>query len=235
MQTDSLQRNIIITGASGHLGKAACKVFLEKGYHVIATVHETSSLDNIPKHEYLEVKVVNLSDEAETLGFISWALEQYKKIDAALMLAGGFAVGGISDTGMNDINKQIKLNFETAFHIARSLLGPMLEQNEGKLVFIGARPALQAADGKNLLAYGLSKSLLFKLAEYINAESKGKNVTATVIVPSTLDTPPNRESMPQAEASNWVKPAALAEILEWVCSESASTLRETVLKVYNNA
>jgi len=86
-----------------------------------------------------------------------------------------------------------------------------------------------------LIAYSLSKSLLFKLAEYVNEEAKGKNVTATVVVPSTIDTAPNRKSMPNANPDNWVKPEALAEILEFIVSEKGTPLRETVLKVYNNA
>jgi NAD(P)-dependent dehydrogenase (short-subunit alcohol dehydrogenase family) len=86
-----------------------------------------------------------------------------------------------------------------------------------------------------MIAYGLSKSLLFKLADYLNAEAKGKNVTVTVVAPSTLDTELNRKSMPDADPEKWVKPAALAEILEFVVSDSAMPLRETVLKVYNNS
>ena len=94
---------------------------------------------------------------------------------------------------------------------------------------------MSAAQGKGLVAYGLSKSLLFKLAEFLNEDAKGKNVTATVIVPSTLDTPLNRKSMPEVDPEIWVKPSALAEILEFVVNDKGSVLRETVLKVYNNA
>jgi NAD(P)-dependent dehydrogenase (short-subunit alcohol dehydrogenase family) len=86
-----------------------------------------------------------------------------------------------------------------------------------------------------VVAYALSKSLLFTLAELLNAEAKGTNVTATMVVPSTLDTPANRENMPDADTGNWVQPEALAEVLEFVVSEKGSPLRETVLKVYNKA
>jgi len=94
---------------------------------------------------------------------------------------------------------------------------------------------LNAAQGKGLIAYGLSKSLLFKLAEFLNEDAKGKNVTVTVVAPSTLDTPLNRQSMPDVNPGISVKPSALAEILEFIVSDKSSVLRETVLKVYNNA
>jgi polyhydroxyalkanoate synthesis repressor PhaR len=66
-------------------------------------------------------------------------------------------------------------------------------------------------------------------------ENKGTNVSATVVVPSTIDTAINRKGMPDADPSNWVKPEQLAAILEFINSDSGSPLRETVLKVYNNA
>ena len=43
-----------------------------------------------------------------------------------------------------------------------------------------------------MFAYALSKAMIFKLAEFINVEGKDKNISATVIVPSTIDTPANR-------------------------------------------
>ena len=86
-----------------------------------------------------------------------------------------------------------------------------------------------------MVAYGLSKAMLFKLSEYMNAEAKGKNVVTTVIAPSTIDTEANRNSMPDADPAKWVKPSVLAEIMEFIVSEKGTPLRETVLKVYNNA
>jgi hypothetical protein len=54
-------------------------------------------------------------------------------------------------------------------------------------------------------------------------------------VPSTIDTPQNRESMPKADFNSWVAPEAIASIIYFHCTEEASALRETVIKVYNNA
>jgi NAD(P)-dependent dehydrogenase (short-subunit alcohol dehydrogenase family) len=127
------------------------------------------------------------------------------------------------------------LNFETAYYAARPLLTHMKQHGYGRLVFVGARPALQAADGKNMVAYALTKSLLFTLAEFVNASTKGTNVVASVIVPSTIDTAINRESMPDAIFDNWVKPEQIADVLAFICSEKGSVVREPVYKLYNNA
>jgi NAD(P)-dependent dehydrogenase (short-subunit alcohol dehydrogenase family) len=228
-------KTVIITGANGNLGSAVTKEFLDKGYKVVATVITEAMKNDFASNENLEVQVVNLTNEEETNSFVQTAIDKYKKVDAALLLVGGFAAGDIAATKLDDIKKQISLNFDTAYNVTRPLYKHMLQNNSGKIVFIGARPALKAAQGKGLIAYSLSKSLLFKLAEFVNADAKGKNVTATVVAPSTLDTPLNRKSMPDVNPDVWVKPSALAEILEFVVSDKSSVLRETVLKVYNNA
>ena len=228
-------KTVIITGANGNLGSAVTKNLLEKGYRVIVTVATDAMKKDFSAHEKLETHVVNLMHEEESKAFVDKVIATHGTVDAALLLVGGFAMGNVAKTSINDIQAQISLNFHTAYHVARPLFGHMMEKGSGRLVFIGSRPALEAAAGKGMIAYGLSKSLLFKLAEYLNAEAKGKNVMAAVVAPSTLDTEINRKSMPNANPDDWVKPQALAEILEFLISERSGPLRETVLKVYNNS
>ncbi len=166
--------------------------------------------------------------------FVEKLIQKYTVIDAALLLVGGFAMGGIENTTGDDLHKQIALNFETAFYVTKPLFGHMMNNKKGNIVFISARPALNPAQGKDLIAYGLSKSLLFKLAEYLNEAAKGKSVSISVVVPSTLDTPLNRKSIPDVNPDNLVKPTEIAETLEFLVSDKSSALRETVLKIYNN-
>lgn len=228
-------KTVLITGANGNLGLAVTKHFLTKGYQVIASVVHEADKKDFESFSSVDVQVVNLTQEEETYAFIQSNIKKYGKIDAALLLVGGFAPGNISATSGQDLHKQFSLNFETAYYATRPLFQHMMQMNSGKIVFIGARPALVAELGHGLLAYSLSKSLLFKLAEYLNAAATGKNISATVIVPSTLDTAINRKSMPDADPEKWVKPEQLAEILEFIISEKGNPLRETVLKLYNNA
>ena len=228
-------KTVIITGANGNLGTAVTKEFIDKGYRVIATIaNEKAKKDFVP-HPNLEVLVVNLTDEKETASFVENMILKYARIDAALLLVGGFAMGNIDNTTGDDLHKQIALNFETAFYVTKPLFGHMMNNKKGNIVFIGARPALNPAQGKDLIAYGLSKSLLFKLAEYLNEAAKGKSVSVSVVAPSTLDTPLNRKEMPDVNPDIWVKPGEIAETLEFLVSDKSTALRETVLKIYNNA
>jgi len=228
-------KTVIITGANGNLGTAVTREFLDKNYRVIATVSRENARGDLEAHPHLDVEVVNLMEENETTDFIHRCIQKYQQIDAALMLVGGFAMGGLAGTSGADIHHQIALNFETAYYVTRPLFAHFLENKRGNLVFIGARPALLASQGKEMIAYALSKSLLFKMAELLNETARGMPVSASVVVPSTLDTPLNRQSMPEHNPEDWVKPSAVAEILEFLISEKSQALKETVLKVYNNA
>ena len=228
-------KTVIVTGANGNLGSAVTNHLLNKGFRVVATVHKEEAKKELPRNSNLSIEVVNLANEEEASFFVEKAIDENKTIDGALLLVGGFTMGTVSKTASEDISKQISLNFDTAYHVARPLFLHMMENNEGRIVFIGSRPALKADDGKNMIAYGLSKSLLFKLSEYLNAEARGKNVATAVVVPGTIDTPANRSAMPKADPGNWVKPQELAEIMEFVLGDSSTSLRETVLKVYGNS
>jgi NAD(P)-dependent dehydrogenase (short-subunit alcohol dehydrogenase family) len=228
-------KTVIITGGNGNLGLAVTQKFLDTGYNVVATVINEAAKKDLPIHTNIQAEVVNLANEAETASFIASIIDKYKKVDAALMLVGGFASGNITTTNGAELGKQFSLNFDTAYFATRPLFQHMLRNGSGRLVYIGARPALEAKSGKDLLAYALSKSLLFKLADFLNEEAMGKNVTATVVVPSTLDTPGNRQNIPEANPADWVRPEQIADILELITSEKGLPLRETVLKVYNNS
>jgi NAD(P)-dependent dehydrogenase (short-subunit alcohol dehydrogenase family) len=228
-------KTVIITGANGGLGTAVVKKFLNRNYRVLATVIHESMLTSLDKHENLEVYHVDLVKEKETATFVSEMVLKHKTIEGALMIAGGFAAGGIEQTGNDELMKMYSLNFETAYHIARPVFLHMIQHNYGRLIFVGARPALDATAGKKMIPYALSKSLVIKLAELLNAEAKGKNVTATVFIPSTIDTPANRAGMPDANFTDWVKPEQLANLMEAFCSDLSDPVREAVIKVYANA
>ena len=228
-------KTAIVTGATGNMGQAVVKKFIDEDYLVIGTAvpGDATQLD-FPTDKFEKI-IVDLGDEDASGKFVDEVLSKYKNIDAAVLTVGGFAMGSIADTKTSDVMKQYKLNFETAYNVARPIFVEMMKQNNGRIFIIGSKPGLDARNGKGMVAYSLAKSLIFRLAELMNLEAKGKNVVISVVVPSTIDTAPNRKSMPDANFDNWVKPQAIADVIYWHCTDEASVLREPVLKVYNKA
>src|SRR6476620_74354 len=125
---------VIITGANGNLGSAVTKEFLDKGYKVVATVVTEAMKNDFVPNENLDVQVVNLTDEEEANSFVQTVIDKYKKVDAALLLVGGFAAGNIAATKLDDIKKQISLNFDTSYNVTKPLYEHMLQNNSGRIV-----------------------------------------------------------------------------------------------------
>ena len=226
---------VIITGASGNLGKAVVEKLIGEGYTVVVTVMPNTSLGHHEDHPQVDIHTLDLLDEPAAEGFIHVVTKKYGSIQAALLLVGGYASGSIRDTNNSALKKMYALNFETAYNLARPVFNQMVSQAGGRIIFVGARPALNPAEGKSNLAYALSKSLIFKLSEYLNAEGAEKNVVSSVIVPSILDTPENRKAMPKADFSTWVDPKEVADTMAFILSEKSAALREPVFKMYGRA
>jgi NAD(P)-dependent dehydrogenase (short-subunit alcohol dehydrogenase family) len=227
--------SLIITGANGNLGISVVNRLLRDGYNVVAASGR-SGPGNLPDHTNLEVHEVDLLNEKEAMAFATRTIQENPDLQAAVLLVGGFAMGKLADTNKAALEKMIDLNFYSAYHIARALLPHFLGRPQGgRFIFVGSRPGLNAADGKDFFAYSLSKAMIFKLAEFINAEGKGKDVTATVVVPSTIDTETNRKSMPDADFSKWVPAENIADAISFSLSETGRMMRESVLKIYNRS
>jgi len=229
------QKTAIVTGASGNLGQEVVKKFILEGYHVIGTtIPNDPAVMDFPADRFEKI-VVDLMDEDDSQKAIAAAASRHEAINAAILTVGGFAMGHIAETKTADILKQYKLNFETAYNIARPVFLQMVKQNGGRIFLIGSRPGLDAKNGSGVIAYGLAKSLIFRLAELMNDEGKASNVVTSVIIPSTIDTPQNRKAMPDANPANWVKAEEIAGIIYYHCSDEAKALREPVIKVYGNS
>ena len=231
-----MKKTIIVTGASGNMGQAVVKKFLAENYHVAGTMVPNDPVPFEINDDHLEKIVVDLMSESDSGKFVGSVIEKNGSIDAAVLTVGGFAMNKIADTGTTDILKQYKLNFETAYNVARPVFVQMMKQGYGRIFLVGSRPGLDVArHGKGMLAYSLAKSLIFRLAELMNAEAGKTNVVTSVLVPSTIDTPQNRKSMPDADFEGWVKPEDIANTIFYYCTGEAAALREPVIKLYNNA
>jgi NAD(P)-dependent dehydrogenase (short-subunit alcohol dehydrogenase family) len=182
-----------------------------------------------------EKVIVDLLSEEDAENFIASVIEKHQTIDAAVLTVGGFAMGKVTVTSTRDITQQLKLNFETTYHIARPVFTQMLKQESGRIFMTGSRPGLDAQQGTGMTAYSLAKSLIFRLADLMNNEAKGMDVVTSVIVPGTIDTPQNRKAMPDADFNKWIKAEDIAEVIHYYCTDKARSVREPVIKVYNNS
>ena len=127
---NDMQKNVIITGAAGNLGKAAVEKFLSLDYNVIATVSPGKKL-GYDTSGPVDTHELDLTNETAVEKFASRVIQAYGSIHAAVMLVGGFASGKISETNHALISKMHKLNFDTAYFLARPIFERMCSQQDG--------------------------------------------------------------------------------------------------------
>lgn len=226
-----MNQTVLVTGAAGNLGQAVVRQFLSGGAKVIATTLSHEKMDAFANNPSFIHHALDVTDETAVSTFMAQLIREHAEIHVSALLVGGFAMGSIQETTGADLDKLFTLNFKSAYFLAKELFIQMSKQSSGgRLFFVGARPAIEPAAGKSTVAYALSKSLVFQLAELLNAEGKKKNVVAAVIVPSIIDTPLNRDSMPDANVADWVKPEEIARCMAFAAQTPA--LREPVFKLY---
>lgn len=223
--------HILLTGSAGNLGRAVCTVLTQKQYRVSALVSPSHDEDFMVA-EGLRVVRADLKNEQLCREVVEGIIRESGPVHAAVLMAGGFSMGSIDDTGMKEINGMIGLNFATAYNMVRPLYRHMEDDCcGGRFIFIGARPVLHPELAGDALAYSLSKSMLLTLASVINAAGTGSGITARVVVPGTIDTPRNRKNMPGADFSQWTPAPEIAGKIEGLLAGTGAGDGETVIEV----
>jgi len=217
---------LIVTGASGALGKVVVASALAKGAKVAAIDHAASAAQ--PTAERIELGGVDLTDATQARKAIDAAAAHFGRLDALVNIAGGFAFETAIEGDPKTWQRLYALNVLTALNASRSAIPHLTASSAGRIVNVGAMGAIQAGAGMG--PYAASKAGVHRLTEALAAEWKGK-ITVNAVLPSTIDTAANRTSMPNADFSKWVRPEELAEVILFLASDAASAVTGALLPV----
>lgn len=217
---------IVITGALGALGRSVAEMALARGARVAGVDHARAEL--APADDRIEVGGVDLSDPAQARTAIDAVAAHFGGIDALINIAGAFAFEPVADGDASVWQRMHALNVLTALNASRAAIPHLARSGSGRIVNIGAMGALQAGAGMG--PYAASKSGVHRLTEALAAEWKGK-INVNAVLPSTIDTPANRASMPKADPSKWVTAQELGEVILFLASEAASGVTGALIPV----
>jgi len=210
---------VMVTGAGGNLGGAVITKLIESGAKVAAVerhLRDPSFRTSRQTGEILELDGVDLTDLSACQEAVRRSLEAFGRIDALVNTVGGFQTGAVEEQGLEQWDHMFQMNARTAYAISAAVLKPMQDAGYGRIVHIAAAPGLKA--GANQAAYAASKGAVIRLTEAIAAENRNKRITANCILPGTIDTPQNREAMPNAKTDGWVQPADIAKLIGFLIS-----------------
>jgi NAD(P)-dependent dehydrogenase (short-subunit alcohol dehydrogenase family) len=222
-------KTAILTGVTGGWGRAVLDRFVAGGWNVCATTRGGGDLP-----EGVLAVEADLTDADSAQAVVDAAMERFGRVDALACVAGGFAMAGhVEEQPLDTWRGQLAINLDTAYLLSRAVLGPMLAQGSGSIVFLGSRAALRPFPGAS--AYIVSKAAVIALMQAIDAEVRTKGVRANAVVPNIVDTPRNRAENPDADFSRWTTGEELAAVIEWLCGDESAPLSGGTIPAYGRA
>lgn len=220
---------VVVTGGTGFLGAAVCERFLSTGAEVhVAWLHEAER-DRFSHADRCTMHQVELTDESAVEAFYS----SFDGLAASIHIAGGFAMGPIESMTLADFEAMHRMNTVTAFLCCREAVRAMRRGDGGRIVNVGARPAVEPAGG--MLAYTTSKAAVTSLTQCLAKEVLDDSILVNAVLPSIMDTPANRAGMPDADFDAWPKVEEVAAAIEFLASPDNALTTGTLLPVYGRA
>jgi NAD(P)-dependent dehydrogenase (short-subunit alcohol dehydrogenase family) len=230
-----MDRTAIITGGTGGLGSAVVARLLDDGWRVVVPWIVEHELERVQRRDGLELVQADLFDHEAVAAVVATASEAAEApLQGLVNLVGGFAAGGkVHETPIDEFEAQFRLNLRPTYLMTQAVLPKLLEAGGGAIVCVGTRAALQPFPGA--AGYISSKAAVIAFASAVAAEYKNDGVRCNVILPSVIDTPGNRASMPDADHDRWVKPAEIASVIAHLLSSDAAPTSGAAIPVYGRA
>jgi NAD(P)-dependent dehydrogenase (short-subunit alcohol dehydrogenase family) len=236
---DFANKIVVVTGASGNLGVVLARAFeaseaklalVDRGEERLRQVFP----DLLDSPDYLLANCADLMDEGAVGSSVSEIVQYFGRIDVLVNTVGGFRAGKmLHETPIETWDFLLKLNARSVFIACQKVIPHMLDQGSGKIVNVAARPGIEGQAG--MAAYSASKSAVLRLTESMAAEMKDYGVNVNCVIPGTIDTPQNRETMPDADYNAWVTTESLADVILFLSSEAARDVHGAAVPVYGRS
>ncbi len=227
--------SVLVAGGTGGLGRAITLAFLGAGARVSVTYLHARELEALrdgvgPAAGRLLGHDVDVTDEKATRALVDSVLSQRGRLDVLVDAVGGFAGGKpLWESDSDLLDRMLALNLRSVWALARAVVPVMRAQGRGAVVNVAAQAALVPPAG--LGAYTASKAGAIALIASLAADLKGTGVRANSILPSIIDTPANRKSMPDADFSKWPKPEEIARVVLFLCGDEATLVNGAAIPV----
>jgi NAD(P)-dependent dehydrogenase (short-subunit alcohol dehydrogenase family) len=227
-----MTRTALVTGGTGGLGAAVTRDLLAHDWRVVVPWIHEHELERVDEHERLELVQADLTDPSSVAAAVAVAGPDLR---AAVNLVGGFAQGGrVHETPVDEFEAQFQANLRPTYLVSAAAIGAMLQAGRGgSIVCVSTRAALRPFPGA--AGYIASKAAVLAFVDALAAEYRDDGIRANAILPSVIDTPGNRASMPDADASKWVTPEEIAAVIRFLVSADSAPTSGAHIPVYGRA
>jgi NAD(P)-dependent dehydrogenase (short-subunit alcohol dehydrogenase family) len=229
---DFRNRHVIVTGGAGALGTA-----------VVARLIEAGAMCHVPCVNETEARRFRFREHAQVALTVTGSLADETAIErlyggvsalwGSIHLAGGFAAAPLRDTELATIRQQLDMNLLSCLLCCRAAVRAMT--NDGRIVNVAARPALEWRSGAGMTAYSVSKAGVAALTVALAEEVAKQGILVNAVAPSIMDTPANRQAMPKADYALWPKVEEVAATIAFLASPDNRVTRGAIVPVYGKS
>jgi NAD(P)-dependent dehydrogenase (short-subunit alcohol dehydrogenase family) len=222
----------VVTGANGNVGQVVSRLFAAQGAQVVLVGRNAADVAGLARELNGLVAAADVTDAASVNAAVEHIAAEAGRIDILAHTVGGFAMGSpVHESGLDVWDKMMTLNARSLYITAGRVARHMVENGvQGKIVGILARNAYKGT--ARSAAYSASKAAAQRIIESMALELRDQGIQVNAVVPGTIDTPQNRESMPNADFSKWVQPEDIAQAILFLASPQAGAISGVSLEVY---
>ena len=232
-------RVVLVTGATGGLGRVVVKRFLAEGATLAAVYRSEGRFNELVEYTgegKLTGFKADVTDAVSVSTLAGEVTKQLGRVDVLLNIAGGYSGGlPMNESEETMLDKMVVLNTRSAWLCSRAFLPGMMERNWGRIVSVSAKNATPRGRRAGNIAYAISKGGIITLTEALSEELTKYQVNVNCILPATIDTADNREKMPKADTSKWVSPEDIAEVILFLSSESSRAVTGAAIPIYGRS
>jgi NAD(P)-dependent dehydrogenase (short-subunit alcohol dehydrogenase family) len=232
-------RVVLVTGATGGLGRVVVKRFLAEGATVAAVYRSEDRHRELVEYAgggKLTGFKADVTDPDSVSSLLGDVTKQLGRVDVLLNIAGGYAGGKpLQESEETMLDQMVTLNTRSAWLCSRAVLPGMIERNWGRIVSVSAKNATPRGRRTGNIAYAISKGGIITLTEALAEELAKYEINVNCVMPATIDTADNREKMPKADTSKWVSPEDIAEVLLFLSSESSRAVTGASIPVFGRS
>jgi NAD(P)-dependent dehydrogenase (short-subunit alcohol dehydrogenase family) len=232
-------KTVLVAGGTGGLGRAVSLAFLAEGATVVVTYRKPEELEALllaagTDAARLSGRTVDVTDEAAARELVAGVVSEHGRLDALVNTVGGYSGGAkLWEVETRVFDQMLALNLRSGYALARAAVPAMLEQGHGAIVNVAAKAAIDHPAGA--AAYAASKAAAVAMLDCLAAEVKGTGLRVNSILPSIIDTEPNRRAMPRADYGKWPKPEELARVILFLCSADGRVVHGAAVPVYGDS
>ncbi|HJT86197.1 MAG TPA: SDR family NAD(P)-dependent oxidoreductase [Bryobacteraceae bacterium] len=230
---------VLVAGGTGGLGRAVSLAFLNEDAKLIITYRHDQEFAHLQSAagssaSRIGGRQVDLTAETAVQELIVGIVAEHGRLDVLVNTVGGYTGGKpLWEIPPRDLDRMLALNLRPGFLLARAAANVMRKQGSGVIVNVASKAAVD--HGAGAAAYSASKAAALAMIDSLAADLEGSGVRVNSVLPSIIDTESNRQAMPRADFSKWPKPADIARVILFLCSDDAKVIHGAAIPVYGSS